>query len=336
MFENLKQQMKEKKIEKLLHKILAELKEDKYDEDKIKAAFEDEKEMKEVLSRIYSWYEGDDEEDCCYYSDFFNYCNSRADGYSKQWALWCVGSWDGLRNSIHHSEDIYNKTMDMYILQLICASHYYQDYKDTDVALRDVELFISKECRMIEESMFKTACSKEMLSFCKKYTKFSEKRYMGKQSFQDKYRKLEYAYLAFLPSQTELKELPARVKRMDDDDKRDARERYEPIMCKYFAQIISNKLDINIEDKYKDVVALTVLMGLGDEKFIYVDKAIKYVDNTLSFLGLNVPFQDVERLCNAASEMCTREVALYREFLDSDLDTVEQLAKLVSEFGCTK
>lgn len=335
MFENLKQQVKEKKIERLLHKILAELKEDEYDKEKIKAAFEGEREMKEVLSEIYSWYD-DEAEYNDYYGNFRDYCDSRAEGYSKQWALWYVNVFVGFEDRLL-SEGNKNKSMDLYMCRLICASHYYQDYKDTDVALRDVKLFISEGCRHLEDSVFKTACSDEMLLFCKKYKMSGDNRkYLGKQSFQDKYRKLEYAYLACLPSQTELKELPARVKRMDDDDKRDAWERYEPIMCKYFAHIIANKLDINIEDKYKDVVALTVLMGLGDEQFIYVDKAIKYVDSTLSFLGLNVPFQDVEKLCNAASEMCIREAALYREFLDSDLYPVEQLAKLVSEFGCTK
>lgn len=336
MFENLKQQMRGKKIEKLLHKILVELKEWGIKESELNTAFDGEREMKEVLSEIYSWHEDDDEAEYYdYYRDFREYCESRAAGFSKQWALWYVREYHCLEDIIL-SEGNKNKSMDLEMCRLICASRYFREYQDTGVVLQDVKLFISKHCWQVEESICKTACLSEMLLFCKKYKMFDDKKYLGKESFQDKYRKLECAYSAYLPPQTELEELPARVKRMDDDDKRDAEERYYSILWKYFAHIISNKLDINIEDKYKDVVALTVLMGLGDEKFIYVDKAIKYVDSTLTFLELNVPFQDVEKLCNAASEMCAKEIALYREFLDSNLWTVEQLAKLVLKFGGLK
>lgn len=325
MFENLKQQIKEKKIDRILQTVLGE---GGFEQTDLKAAFADKREMKEILSEIYSLYDGEgDIYDYC--SDFSTYIDLRCYGYSKQFALWQITSGTAVENELDRLVDEKHKSLEL--ADLIKISRYYQDYKDTECAIQDVKMYIKKRCRWLSNATFSNACSSEMLAFCKKY-KGNDRKFLGKESLLDKYHKLELVYSSPLPTQKELDNLSDRMKRMDDDDMREGQEQYYPKVWKYFSHIVARKIGMNIPEEYKDVIALTVIMGLADDKLNDLGNAVKYVDKTLSYLDVNLAIQDVENLCEIASEQCKKEIEINQDFQSDKMWAIEQLARLVAVY----
>lgn len=327
MFENLKNKLKERKVDSLLKKMLTE---NEYKKTDLNTAFESEREMKEILSEIVSIYEGNDEADISdYSSDFTSYVDMRVDEYSRQWALWHLWNYNTIENELCRLMDKKKQSLD---IDVLFAAKYYKEHSDSDITMQDIKVFAQKHCRSISMPEFRNACLKDLLSFCKKY-RGNDSKYLGKEGITDKWLRLESVYSASIPSSAELEELSSRLKRMDDDDKRDVNGTYFRKVWSYLAHIASRRLDLSSTGRNKYVVALTVLSGLADDKFMDVDNAIKYVDNTLSLLDLNVPIQEIESLCSAANKQCKKEIEICREFQQDRNWTIDQLAKLVSVFG---
>lgn len=351
MFENIKKLLaekkkekflQEKKKEKYLQKIIAD---SIYDQSEIKAAFANEQEMSEVFSEIYarylnlvdfeSEYEDDIEDDiedfiCDCDSGFNRYVSLREDGYSRQYALYEVFNYEAFKYNDSYEEARH------YMQDALFLSDYYCDCKDTNVALKDINVYISKNLHCFDSVFIKKAYSNEVLQICtnKDYRDKALKFYAS-DSISKKYIELEYAFSSTIPPRMELEELSERLNRMDDNAKSKANNRYRPKFWKYLAHIAASKLEINVSDEYKDVVALTILFGLGCEDFIYVDNAVEYVESTLSFLELSVPAKDVEKLCYLAAERCKKEVEMYIELRTPNdfYCGVEAMARLVTEFG---
>ena len=327
MFENLKNKLKERKVDSLLKKMLTE---NEYKKTDLNTAFESEREMKEILSEIVSIYEGNDEADISdYSSDFSSYVDMRVDDYSRQWALWHLWNYNTIENELCRLMDKKRQPLDINVL---FAAKYYKEHSDSDITIQDIKVFAQKHCRSISMPEFRNACLKDLLSFCKKY-RGNDSKYLGKEGITDKWLRLESVCSASIPSCAELEELSSRLKRMDDDDKRDVNEIYFRKVWSYLAHIASKRLDLSAIGGNKYVVALTVLSGLADDKFMDVDNAIKYVDNTLSLLDLNVPIQEIESLSSAANKQCKKEIEICREFQIDKNWAIDQLAKLVSIFG---
>ena len=342
MFGNIKKHLAEKKKEKFLQekkkkKYLQKIIADSiYDQSEIKAAFANEQEMSEVFSEIYAHYldsvdfeseyedaiEDDIEDFICDCDSGFNrYVSLREDGYSRQYALYEVFKYN-----------------DSYNYKELFLSDYYCDCKDTNVVLKDINVYISKKSCLINNPVFKKAYSNEVLQICtnKDYCDKALKFY-AEGTVLFKYSCLEDAFSSTIPPRMELEELSERLNRMDDNAKSKANNRYRPKFWKYLAHIAASKLVINVSDEYKDVVALTILLGLGCDDFIYVDNAVEYVESTLSFLELSVPAKDVEKLCYLAAERCKKEVEMYidlrRQCWSPVWSSVEEMVKLVTEFG---
>ena len=329
MFENLKNKLKERKVDSLLKKILKEQKAS-FEIRDLESAFENEGEMKEILSEILSMYEYDDEAGISgYTSDFISYVDRRNEGYSRQWALWHLWNYITIEDELGLLMDKKKQSLDTYVL---FAAKYYKEHSDSDITMQDIKVFAQKQCRSISMPEFRNACLKDLLSFCIKY-RGNDRKYLGKESIPDKWLRLESVSSASIPSCAELEELSSRLKRMDDDDKRDVDEIYFRKVWSYLAHIASKRLDLAAIEGNKYVVALTVLSGLADDKFMDVDNAIKYVDNTLSLLDLNVPIQEIESLSSAANKQCKKEIEICREFQIDNNWAIDQLAKLVSIFG---
>ena len=327
MFENLKNKLKERKVDSLLKKMLTE---NEYKKTDLNTAFESEREMKEILSEIVSIYEGNDEADISdYSSDFSSYVDMRVDEYSRQWALWHLWNYNTIENELCRLMDKKKQSLDVNVL---FAAKYYKEHSDSEITMQDIKVFAQKHCRSISMPEFRNACLKDLLSFCKKY-RGNDSKYLGKEGITDKWLRLESVCSASIPSCAELEELSSRLKRMDDDDKRDVNEIYFQKVWSYLAHIASRRLDLSAIGGNKYVVALTVLSGLADDKFMDVDNAIKYVDNTLSLLDLNVPIQEIESLSSAANKQCKKEIEICREFQIDNNWAIDQLAKLVSIFG---
>lgn len=328
MFGNLKNKLKERKVDSLLKKIKILLTEYEYKKTDLNTAFESEREMKEILSEILSKY--DDEADIGdYFSDFSSYVDMRVNEYSRQWALWHLWNFNTIDYQLHCLMDEKKQLLD---IDVLFAAKYYKEHSDSDITMQDIKVFAQKHCRSISMPEFRNACLKDLLSFCKKY-RGNDSKYLGKEGITDKWFRLESVCSASIPSCAELEELSSRLKRMDDDDKRDVNEIYFRKVWSYLAHIASRRLDLSAIGGNKYVVALTVLSGLADDKFMDVDNAIKYVDNTLSLLDLNVPIQEIESLCSAANKQCKKEIEICREFQIDNNWAIDQLAKLVSIFG---
>ena len=320
--------LQEKKKEELLQKAIAYC----VNETRIEAAFANEQDKKEDFSEIYAYsldyvdfdYGSSEKrliEECN--NRFSSYVYLRKDGYSRQYALYRVLG----RGSAYRFSNMLD-TDEIYL------STYYCHCKDTNVALKDLNVYISENLHRIDHPIFKKACSNEVLQictnedYCDKVLKFYED-----ESVWGKYHLLECAFSYTIPSRMELEELSERLNRMDDNAKRKADDRYYPRFWKYLAHIAASKLVINVSDEYKDVVALTILLGLGCEDFIYVDNAVEYVESTLPFLELSVPAKDVEKLCYLAAERCKKEAEMYIDLRRQYWSPVERMARLVTEFG---
>lgn len=331
MFENLKKKLKERKVDSLLKKIKILLTEYEYKKTDLNTAFESEREMKEILSEILSMYKYDDEADISdYFSDFTSYVDMRVDEYSRQWALWHLWNYNTIEYELYSLTDKKKQLLD---IDVLFAAKYYKEHSDSDITMQDLKIFAQKHCwPSISMPEFRNACVKDLLSFCKKY-RGNDRKYLGKESIPDKWLRLESVCSASIPSCAELEELSSRLKRMDDDDKQDVNGTYFRKVWSYLAHIASRRLDLSSIGGNKYVVALTVLSGLADDKFMDVDNAIKYVDNTLSLLDLNVPIQEIESLCSAANKQCKKEIEICREFQIDNNWAIDQLAKLVSVFG---
>lgn len=327
--------LQEKKKKKYLQKIIAD---SIYDQSEIKAAFANEQEMSEVFSEIYAhyldWvdfeseYEDDIEDDiedfiCDCDSGFNSYVSLREDGYSRQYALYKVFNYNDSYKEARH-----------YMRDELFLSDYYCDCKDTNVALKDINVYISKELCRINNPVFKKAYSNEVLQICTNKDYFDKAlKFYAEGTVLFKYERLEYAFSSTIPPRMELEELSERLNRMDDNAKSKANNRYRPKFWKYLAHIAASKLEINVSDEYKDVVALTILLGLGCDDFIYVDNAVEYVESTLPFFELSVPAKDVEKLCYLAAERCKKEVEMYIDLRRQCWSPVEEMVKLVTEFG---
>ena len=339
MFGNIKKLLEEKKKERFLQKSIAEyneyvnLDEDRHRQSELQAAFANafanEQEMRDVFSEIYASMCCEDFSECSRL--FRDYIYKIRDGYSRQYALYV---------NTHSHEYEYKFEYNEYsaIHDELFLSDYYRNCKDTNVALKDLNLYVSKETWRINDPVFEKAYSNEFLQICtnKDYRDKALKFY-AEDNVWRKYYALESAFSSTIPPRIELEELSERLNRMDDNAKRKADNRYYPRFWKYLAHIAASKLVINVSDEYKDVVALTILLGLGCEDFIYVDNAVEYVESTLSFLELSVPAKDVEKLCYLAAERCKKEVEMYidlrRQCWSPVWSSVEEMVKLVTEFG---
>lgn len=325
MFENLKNKLKERKVDSLLKKIKILLTESGYD---LNTAFESEREMKEILSEMLSMYIDDEIDISDFFDAFSSYIDMRENEYSRQWALWHLGSSGFIRYELDRLMDDRKQSLD---IDELFAAKYYKEHSDSDITIQDIKVFAQKHC-LSSMPEFQNAYLKDLLSFCKKY-RGNDSKYLGKEAITDKWLRLESVCSASIPSCDELEELSSRLKRMDDDDKRDVNERYFRKVWSYLAHIASKRLDLSAIGGNKYVVALTVLSGLADDKFMDVENAIEYVDNTLSILDLNVPIQEIESLCSAAYKQCKKEIEICREFQKINYRAVDQLAELVSIFG---
>lgn len=320
MFGNIKKHLAEKKKEKFLQKIIAD---SIYDQSEIKAAFANEQEMRDVFSEIYASMCCEDFSECSRL--FSDYIYMIKDGYSRQYALY---------REFNH--DCFYEDEVSYMRDELYLSDYYCDCKDTNVALKDINVYISEDLHRFDSAFIKKAYSNEVLQICtnKDYRDKALKFYSADTTLMFKYKRLEYAFSSTIPPRMELEELSERLNRMDDNAKLKADKRYNPKFWKYLAHIAASKLEINVSDEYKDVVALTILLGLGCDDFIYVDNAVEYVESTLPFLELSVPAKDVDKLCYLAAERCKKEVEKYIEWRKSShWSPVEEMARLVTEFG---